>query len=396
METTKGMFHVFSHDCHGGKVPFLLDPVYLAHSYFLCEFLGQNLHRKVGVAVPHTYRGGVFGSGLRYQEHADSRFCQCLEYSVVDTYHADHSETLDRYQAGVIDGRDALDGPGVVARFRISRDECSRRSRIERIFDLYRNILVVGREYCRGIDDLCSEVAQFHRLHECEVLDSIGIADDFRIGRHEAVDVGPDFEGVGVEDRSKDGSRIVRASASEIGDISVGRIGTDESRDYGYVRQFGEFLENEPFGLGEIHDVLVEIRFRLDEFARVVQHGVSDGPADYDGRQAFTVADNGIGRLRGQVLDQEYSLVDVRQFPEHGPESGLHFRKHLRDDCIFSLPEMSFTDGFQLLFVGRIPFRSRFRCPYKLVSDASESGNHHYYVICAGFDYVFCLKEACG
>ena len=179
----------------------------------------------------------------------------------------------------------------MVAYLRIPRDECSRRGRIERILDLDGYVLVVSREYGRRIDDLGSEVAQLHGFHESQMFYRVGVADDFRVGCHESVHVCPYFQRVSVQYGCQYGCRIVRSSSAEISHIAVGRVRTYESWHDGYVRQFREFLEYELFRFREIHYMLVEIWFGLDEFAGIVQDRTAYGPVHDDGRQPFTVAD---------------------------------------------------------------------------------------------------------
>ena len=204
-----------------------------------------------------------------------------------------------------------------------------------------------------------------------------------RVGCHESVHVCPYFQRVGVQYGCQYGCRIVRSSPAEISHIAVGRVRTYESGHDGYVRQFSEFLEHELLRLCEIHYMLVEIWLGLDELAGIVQDRTAYGPVHDDGRQPFPVADYGIGSLGRQVFDQENAFEDVRQFAEHGCQPGFYFRKHFRDDCVFSLSEMAFRDGCQLFFVRRVAFRSCPGCLYKLVCDAPEGGDYHDDVIIA-------------
>ena len=65
---------------------------------------------------------------------------------------------------------------------------------VEGILDLDRNILDADRIDGRRIDDLCTEVTKLHSLDIRQLVDGIGRLDDFGVGSHETVDVGPYFE----------------------------------------------------------------------------------------------------------------------------------------------------------------------------------------------------------
>ena len=86
----------------------------------------------------------------------------------------------------------------------------------------------------------------------------------------------------------------------------------------------------------------------------------------------MNVADYGIGSLCRQVFDQENAFEDVRQFAEHGFQSGPDLRQLFGDYRIFRLPVVPFGDGFKLFFIGRISCSRRFGCPDQLVRNASE------------------------
>ena len=63
----------------------------------------------------------------------------------------------------------------------------------------------------RRINNLRTEVAQFHRFDKRQPLDDISRIDYPGVSCHEAIDIGPDFELRGIESGSQDSCRIIRS-----------------------------------------------------------------------------------------------------------------------------------------------------------------------------------------
>ena len=263
------MLHVLAHDRDRGQIGLLLDPVDLSHGDFLSELGREHLDRHRSVGVADADRRRILGSRLRDEEHADARLGQRLEYPVIDADHANHAQSLNRNQAGIVDRRNPLDCPAGVLHM-LARDERAGRIEIERILDDDRNIPVVGGENRRRIDHLRAEIAQLHRLDIAQTLDHVGVVDHFRVGGHEAVDVGPDFEHRGVEGRGENRRRIVRPPAAEIRSVPARQIARDEAGHDHRARHLPERLTDQLLGRCEIDDMPPEIGLRLDEPARIV------------------------------------------------------------------------------------------------------------------------------
>ena len=70
---------------------------------------------------------------------------------------------------------------------------------IEGILNFNRYILDADRINCWGIDDLGSEVAEFHGLYIRKFVDGIGTLNHLGIGGHETVYVSPYFQYFSVE-----------------------------------------------------------------------------------------------------------------------------------------------------------------------------------------------------
>ena len=107
-------------------------------------------------------------------------------------------------------------------------NEGSGSRRIKSILNEYRYIFVKYRINGRRINNLRTEVAQFHRFDKRQPLDDISRIDYPVVGCHEAIDIGPDFELRGIESGSQDSCRIIRSPTPQIGDIAIAFVGGNE------------------------------------------------------------------------------------------------------------------------------------------------------------------------
>ncbi len=78
------------------------------------------------------------------------------------------------------------------------------------------------------MQDLGAEVGELRGLFEADGLDAQGFGDDARIGGHDAVDVGPDFDGARVQAAADESGSVVRSAASKRGSDAF-RVGADEA-----------------------------------------------------------------------------------------------------------------------------------------------------------------------
>ncbi len=98
-----------------------------------------------------------------------------------------------------------------------------------------RDALLHRRRHRLRVDDLGAEVREFHRLVVRELVDDLRFRHEARIGAQHAVDVGPDDDLRGVEQRAEDRGREVAAVAAErrLQALDVGRdeAGDDQGAD---------------------------------------------------------------------------------------------------------------------------------------------------------------------
>ncbi len=105
---------------------------------------------------------------------------------------------------------------------------------IARIQNVDRNILLHRGQHSRWMQHLGAKVSQFRRLLEADDFDAAGIGAEVRIGGHHAIDIGPNFDAVGIEAGADDRTRIIRAAAADRGGDS-GFGGADKAAHHGHA-----------------------------------------------------------------------------------------------------------------------------------------------------------------
>ena len=85
------------------------------------------------------------------------------------------------------------------------RDARTLAARIARVQYIDRNVLLHRGQHRSRMQHLRPEVGQLGGLIEADDLDPPGIGAEVGVGRHHAVDVGPDFDALGVQSCADDG-----------------------------------------------------------------------------------------------------------------------------------------------------------------------------------------------
>ena len=257
------MFHVFAYNRYGSQSAFHLHRADFTHFDFLGEFLVQQGACQFGLSVSYTDGNGVLGRSLRNQEHADAVLGQRTEQTVVHSDDTHHAQTGHGNQTRIVDGRDTLDGLREMVGLLL--DDGSRSVRIERILDENRNILVAHRIDSRRINHLRAEVTELHRLHVAQFRYRISRTDDARVGRHEAVHIGPDFKDIGFQRGRNDGSGIIGTSPAQVRNLTGILVAGNESGHHRHLRKFPESFLHQLGGQFRIQDMSVMLLFGLDE-----------------------------------------------------------------------------------------------------------------------------------
>ena len=102
---------------------------------------------------------------------------------------------------------------------------------IEGVLDFDGDILDTDGIDSRGIDNLGTEVTQLHSLNIRQLIDGVSRLDDLRVGSHEAIDVSPDLQHVGIEDGSNDRGSVVTSATSQIGGLVAVAVTGNKARN---------------------------------------------------------------------------------------------------------------------------------------------------------------------
>ena len=103
---------------------------------------------------------------------------------------------------------------------------------VESVLYLNRYILDTNGIDGRRIDNLGTEVTQFHGLNVREFVDGISRLDNLRVSCHKAIHVGPDLQYLCVQHGSNDGCRIVRTATSQVGCLVAVAVTGYEARNH--------------------------------------------------------------------------------------------------------------------------------------------------------------------
>ena len=141
--------------------------------------------------------------------------------------HADHAGALEIHQRHVLDAGDALDRQ---ARARRGADQRALLVSGEGVADPDGDVAPDRRRHGLRMDHLGAEVRQLHGLVVRQRVDHLRVRHAARIGRQHAVDVGPDVNLGGIQQRAEDRGGEVAAVAPERG-LHAARIGGDEAGD---------------------------------------------------------------------------------------------------------------------------------------------------------------------
>ena len=119
--------------------------------------------------------------------------------------------------------------------------------------------------------------------------------------------------------------------------------------------------------------MLVELFDRLDEFARVEQFGLVYHVRNDQRGDTFAVADDRVGSLGRQVVDQVHTFEDISQFIQQAHDLFLHFDAlHLIGDNTLNHIQVTCYDFRKLSFVSDIPFGSHDGSCQQLVGYAAQ------------------------
>ena len=195
-------------------------------------------------------------------------------------------------------------------------NEGSRSLGVEGVLDPDRNLLLAHRIQRRRIHHLGAEVTEFGGLLVSQFVNDVGSLDDAGIGRHEAIDIGPNLQYRGVQGRCQDAGRIVGTAAAQGDDVPRPVPGNEAGNNgNGAVLPVaGELLRDQFIGPFKVHQPAVH----PDEVQRIVQFGMLDGRRHDQGGKPFAVTENLVTGLLRQHLQQENAPADAVQLVQQG------------------------------------------------------------------------------
>ena len=389
------VLHVLAHDGDRGQPVLPLHGIDGTALDLHRERLGQHPDGLGGIRRADADGDARLGGRLAHEEHVDALLGQGRENALVhadDTYHRRRGKGDER---NVVDGRDALDHPLVLLAGDGLADQGSRRLRVEGVLHEDGNPLQAHRIQGGRIHHLGAEVTELRGLLVGEFVDDVGVLDDPGIGRHEAVDIGPNLQRGGVQGGGEDAGRVVRPAAAQRGDLAR-LVPRDEARHDGHRAVFpvaGELLGDQPVRLPEVHQAVL----RPDEIQRIVLLGIAHGGRHDERRQPLAEAQDLVPRLLRQHLQQEHAAADAVQFVEQGvhgePQqlpalAGVHER--------IARVGVPLPQRLQLLQIGRIGRLRQRGDPDELVRDPAQRGHDDDHHILLGLYDRFDLLDALG
>ena len=143
---------------------------------------------------------GVLRTGLRNQRNRDTGLLERREQAIGRARHTDHARTLEVDERHAADGRYALD---ILSGCRRCFDAAAHVFGIEAVANDDRNIIVDRRPQRLRMDDLGTEIGEFHGLVVGKLIDDARLGHAVRIRTHDAIDVGPYAQLVGLAERRK-------------------------------------------------------------------------------------------------------------------------------------------------------------------------------------------------
>ena len=316
--------HALAHDGHRGQAVEPHGGVHGPVGYLAAKLLVEQAAGAARVVGRHADGRARLRRRLSHHEHADAAVGQRGEDAAVHADDAHHRGARDGHHARFVHRRDAAHGAFVGCG--VAADDAAGGRGVERVLDVDGNVFQADGVDRGRIDHLGPEVAQLHGLAVAQLAYGVGRGYDARVGRHEAVHVGPYLQRLGIEGRGDDGRRIVGASAPQVGrDARLGVRG-DKAARHGHLVVPRKRLAHAAVALVEIDHGLAALPPRAYDVARVIMAGtVDEGGAD-ERREALAVGHDGVGRLGRQVLDEAHAVEDAFELAEMGRHVGRQGR----------------------------------------------------------------------
>src|SRR3989344_2508628 len=177
------------------------------------EFLLDSRARMVGILRRHGERNRELGRSLRNEDDVYPALSESRKNTPCGGAQARQSAPLYLEHRDVIDRRNTFCERAILYFLRLPPDDGSSRLRFERVLDEKRDISLLRRTYGRRMYDFRAEVGHLDRFVIRHRGDWKRVLYFPRVGRHDAGNVGPNFNDLRAECRPENGRRVVAPAA---------------------------------------------------------------------------------------------------------------------------------------------------------------------------------------
>eukprot|EP00162_Nutomonas_longa_P014203 comp21867_c0_seq1/m.49520 comp21867_c0_seq1/g.49520 ORF comp21867_c0_seq1/g.49520 comp21867_c0_seq1/m.49520 type:complete len:779 (-) comp21867_c0_seq1:129-2465(-) len=341
---TRGVAHAVADNCKHGTALAHLDRHELQGD-FAEELLVENLARCFGGIGLHGKADRVLRRRLGDEDHRDLHAAQTAKEPLRDTGDADHSAALEIDQGDRGDGCNALDAFWRVA-WPASCDCCcmcraerlawaladhgEADIRVECVAHNERDAVLDRGRHCLWMQHLGAKVGELHGLVVGNKVEAARTGHDARVGRVDAVNVGPDGDLARMEQGANDRARKVRAVAAERGWGAVLVVGhkSREHKDLNVRVAVLQELVHARLRLGPQHRCKgLWVFLNHDNVARVDVDGLETHGAQMRGKQRrlehFACSSDRSRELNWGVLRNDHGAQQLFHFLELGIEEAL-------------------------------------------------------------------------
>ncbi|MNU69265.1 hypothetical protein D3C71_586480 [compost metagenome] len=273
------------------------------------QFVRKRLHHRIATtrrfACADNTADRMFGRALRDHHYRDLRLAQRGEHAFGGTRHADQTGAFQIQQGQIRAQRQSFHRATWRA---LGADAGTRMAGLERIADEDRQAQPDCRRHGLRMHHLGPEVGQLAGLVVAQRVQLHGLRHQPRVGRQHAVDVGPDMQFIGIEQRGEDRTGIVAAVAAQRGDATLAVAGDEPGNHHAQLRVL-QPPRGKAAGTGIPVDIHAQFAMADHQHIACIQH-----------RAVLTQrAQMGAEQLRGEYFAQALHAVEhfARQFTDH-------------------------------------------------------------------------------
>ena len=201
------------------------------------EFLSNCGRGGNSIDCAHGKTNRVLGRSLGNENDVDAARRKRAKEPLGDPGNTNHAQSAKGQQCHSYNRSDSFDQLFTFAT--PPRYDSARFVRPKRVLDQDRNPAGNSRRDCRGVKHLGAEIGEFHRFFVRNIWQNERGRYIARIGAENPIDIGPDFDGRGLERATQNCSRIIRSVSAQRCRLSVesSRNKPCHHRDWGATMQ---------------------------------------------------------------------------------------------------------------------------------------------------------------